>query len=68
MKTCCVCGTSEDLSIAPLMTGDKFGQEPQYPVCGFCVRAWYESGQTTVEGILIYRGLRQPRPQRVATL
>lgn len=42
------------------MTGDRFGQEPKWPVCGACVQAWYESGETTRDGIRRYRGLPVP--------
>ncbi len=52
---CEVCGTTEDLRCAPLMTGDSFDRPPEHPVCGGCVRAWYDSGQTTPEGILLAR-------------
>lgn len=44
---CVICGTQEDLRIAPIMTGDQFGQTPQQPVCGECA----------AEGILRVRGL-----------
>lgn len=51
-RRCCICGTTEDLRIAPVMTGDRFGEEPKWPVCSECVRTWYEYGVTTAEGIL----------------
>lgn len=53
--SCEICGDYEDLRIAPIMTGDRFGKPAQHPVCGACVRAWYESGETTPSGILRYR-------------
>ena len=56
-KRCCVCGTTEDLRVAPLMTGDRFGEETKWPVCGECFRTWYETGETTAEGILRARGI-----------
>ncbi len=53
---CEVCGATDDLREAWLMTGrDTDG--PVRPICGACYVAWYDSGEVTVEGILRYRGL-----------
>lgn len=64
MNKCCICGATDDLRIAPIMTGDRFGEEPKHPVCSPCVRAWYESGETTAKEILRYR-LRQAAVSRI---
>jgi hypothetical protein len=52
---CVVCHATEDLRIAPIMTGDRFGEEPKYPVCTACFLAWHDGAGTTAEAILRYR-------------
>lgn len=54
-RECDICGSTDDLRVVPIMTGDKFGEAPKHPICGQCVRAWYESGETTAHGILRFR-------------
>lgn len=55
-RWCCeVCGTTEDLRVCPIMTGDRFGEKPKHPVCGACIFAWHEGGGTTPEAILVWR-------------
>ena len=44
--TCAVCGTTDDLRVCPIMTGDKFGEPPKHPVCSECIGVWYDSGIT----------------------
>jgi len=40
---CFVCGSTKDLGVCPIMTGDRFGCLPyKYPVCPFCIREWYD--------------------------
>ncbi len=65
--TCCICGTTEDVRVAPIMTGDKFGKKPKHPVCGDCMQAWYEGGGTTPEAILRYRN-RAPKEAAMSDL
>jgi hypothetical protein len=52
---CEICGTTEDLRVAPIMTGDRFGQPPKHPVCSACFRAWHDHAGTTPEEIRAYR-------------
>lgn len=54
---CIVCGSTENLRHAPLMTGGNLFSEHQEPVCIECYIAWYDSGATTREEILKERGL-----------
>jgi len=54
---CCICETTENLRIAPLMTGDKFGETPKHPVCGDCYMAWHDGAGTTPEQILKHRDI-----------
>ncbi len=56
MCICEVCGTDKNVKIAPLMTGDKFGEPPKHPVCSECIFAWYD-GARTKHAILKARGL-----------
>lgn len=49
---CEICGTTENVRSCPIMTGDRFGEPTKHPVCTECVAAWYDSGETTPEGIL----------------
>jgi hypothetical protein len=46
---CEICGTGKDVLCAPIMTGDKFGEPCQHPVCRECFYMWYESGETDAE-------------------
>lgn len=57
---CCICDTTEDLRVCPIMTGDRFGQPPKYPVCTACFHAWHDGGGRTREEIRRYRGLDRP--------
>jgi hypothetical protein len=52
---CEICGSDQDVRCCPVMTGDRFGEPVKHPVCVLCIRAWYEGGETTPEGILRVR-------------
>ena len=50
---CEICGTTDNLKCAPIMTGDSFGQPCQHPVCDVCIETWYESGETDAEKLKV---------------
>ena len=41
---CFVCHGTDDLRVAPIVTGDRFGEKPKYPICSKCLCEWYEGG------------------------
>lgn len=49
---CIICNTPDKLRMAPIVTGDKFGEPCRHPVCQPCLYSWYDGGGVTPDEIL----------------
>ena len=51
---CEICGSTTKVCCIPIMTGDKFGQKCEHPVCHECFLVWYDQGITDPEELRTY--------------